>query len=434
MFGSIKMVINSWESFNKISRDELNQLQLLRLRETVNKTYDNTKYFMKKCKKAGVHPADLKSISDLKFFPLTTKEDFRTNYPFDMFAVPLKKLHRIHASSGTTGKSTIVGYTKRDLATWSQLTSRSLQVGGAKKGDRIQISYGYGLFTGGFGTHDGAHRLGCTVIPISSGQTEKQVQILLDLKPNLIAATPSYLLTLADEIDRQNIDISKDIALRSAFVGAEPWTEPMRVEINSRLNLQAINYYGISEIIGPGVASEYLEDLDGPTIWEDHFFPEIINPDTGEVLPDGCFGELVITSLTKEALPLVRYRTKDLTKLLPGTFKTMRRLERFKGRSDDMLIIRGVNVFPSQIEEEILKIPELSAQYQIHVSKKGNLDALEVLVETRMKQSSHKLIAVKETLEANIKNWAGVRVNVSIVAPQSIERSVGKALRVLDLR
>jgi phenylacetate-CoA ligase len=351
-----------------------------------------------------------------------------------MFAVPLNEIHRIHASSGTTGKSTIVGYTKNDLDTWSQLTCRSLKVGGAKKGDCIQISYGYGLFTGGFGTHDGAHKLGCTVIPVSGGQTERQVQLLVDLKPNIIAITPSYLLTIADEIERQNIDVKRDISLKLAFVGAEPWTEAMRSEINFRLNLQAINYYGISEIIGPGVASEYLEDLDGPTIWEDHFYPEIIDPETGEVLPDGEFGELVITSLTKEATPVIRYRTKDLTRLLPGTAKTMRRIERFKGRSDDMLIIRGVNIFPSQVEEEILKIPALSAQYQIHVYKRRNLDELEVWVEPRVEAISTEVQNSKVALEENIKAWTGVRAKVVIRPPASIERSIGKAIRVIDQR
>ena len=428
------MVNLRFDSFNNISKDELRNIQFSRLKLTIKNAYSNLNYFKEKCKKIDIHYDDLKSIDDLTKFPFTTKEDFRSNYPFDMFAVPLNQIHRIHASSGTTGKSTIVGYTKNDLDTWSELTCRSLQVGGAKQGDCIQISYGYGLFTGGFGTHDGAHRLGCTVIPISGGQTERQVQLLVDLKPNIIAVTPSYLLTIADEIEKQNINVKHDLSLKLAFVGAEPWTEAMRTEINLRLNLQAINYYGISEIIGPGVASEYLEDLDGPTIWEDHFYPEIIDPETGEVLPDGELGELVVTSLTKEATPVIRYRTRDLTRLLPGSSKTMRRLERFKGRSDDMLIIRGVNIFPSQIEEEILKIPALSAQYQLHVSKKHNRDDLEILVEPRIEATSDEVRSSKLTLEKSIKAWTGVRAKVSVVPPASIERSIGKAIRVIDTR
>ena len=428
------MVNLRFDAFDKISEDELRNIQFSRLKSTITSAYSNLNYFKEKCERKGLHFDDLKSIDDLNKFPFTTKEDFRSNYPSDMFAVPLNQIHRIHASSGTTGKSTIVGYTKNDLDTWSQLTCRSLEIGGAKKGDCIQISYGYGLFTGGFGTHDGAHKLGCTVIPVSGGQTERQVQLLLDLKPNIIAITPSYLLTIADEIERQNINVKQDLSLELAFVGAEPWTEAMRSEINSRLNLQAINYYGISEIIGPGVASEYLEDLDGPTIWEDHFFPEIIDPKTGEVLPDGEFGELVITSLTKEATPVIRYRTKDLTRLLPGNSKTMRRLERFKGRSDDMLVIRGVNIFPSQVEEEILKIRALSAQYQIHVYKQRNLDELEVWVEPRIEATSKEMQNSKATLEKNIKAWTGVRAKVVIRPQASIERSVGKAIRVIDRR
>ena len=428
------MPSSRFDAFDQISKDELTNIQFTGLKSTITNAYSNLNYFKEKCQKIGLHFDDLKSIHDLSKFPFTTKEDFRSNYPFDMFAVPLNEIHRIHASSGTTGKSTIVGYTKNDLDTWSNLTCRSLKVGGAKKGDCIQISYGYGLFTGGFGTHDGAHKLGCTVIPVSGGQTERQVQLLVDLKPNIIAITPSYLLTIADEIERQNIDVKRDLSLKLAFVGAEPWTEAMRSEINFRLNLQAINYYGISEIIGPGVASEYLEDLDGPTIWEDHFYPEIINPETGEVLPDGEFGELVITSLTKEATPVIRYRTKDLTRLLPGTAKTMRRIERFKGRSDDMLIIRGVNIFPSQVEEEILKIPALSAQYQIHVHKRHNLDELEVWVEPRVEAISTEVQNSKVALEENIKAWTGVRAKVVIRPPASIERSIGKAIRVIDQR
>ena len=428
------MESSRFDGFDKISEDELRNIQFNGLKSTITNAYSNLNYFKEKCEKLDLHLNDLNSIDDLSKFPFTTKEDFRSNYPFDMFAVPLNRIHRIHASSGTTGKSTIVGYTKKDLDTWSQLTCRSLKVGGAKKGDCIQISYGYGLFTGGFGTHDGAHKLGCTVIPVSGGQTERQVQLLVDLKPSIIAITPSYLLTIADEIDRQNIDVKQDLSLKLAFVGAEPWTEAMRSEINYRLNLQAINYYGISEIIGPGVASEYLEDLDGPTIWEDHFYPEIIDPETGKVLPDGEFGELVITSLTKEATPVIRYRTKDLTRLLPGTSKTMRRLERFKGRSDDMLIIRGVNIFPSQVEEEILKLPALSAQYQIHVYKNRNLDELEVWVEPRVDATSKEVQKSKITLEESIKAWTGVRAKVLIRPLASIERSIGKAIRVIDKR
>ena len=422
------------EQIEKISEDELRNLQLERLKKSLSYTYENTEYYKEKCKQFQVHPTDLMSLEDIDKFPFTTKENFRTNYPFGMFAAPMNKIHRIHASSGTTGKPAVVGYTKKDLETWSELTCRSLRAGGAKKGDMIQISYGYGLFTGGFGTHDGAHRLGCTVIPISGGQTERQVQMLVDLKPKIIAVTPSYLLNIADEAERQNINIIKDISLELAFVGAEPWTEAMRREINARLNLKAVNYYGISEIIGPGVASEYLETLDGPTIWEDHFYPEVIDPKTGKVLPSGSWGELVITSLTKEATPVVRYRTRDLTKLNKGTFTKMRRLERFKGRSDDMLIIRGVNLFPSQIEEQILNIPELSGHYQIHLTKINRLDEMKVIAETRATTSLGIEEILKSRLEHNIKSWTGVRVKVSIVPPFTIERVIGKAIRIVDKR
>jgi phenylacetate-CoA ligase len=421
------------EPIEKASVDELRALQLTRMKKSLQHTYDNVAGFRKKCEERQVHPADLKRLEDLKLFPFTTKQDFRTGYPFGMFAVPMDKVVRIHASSGTTGKPAVVGYTANDMDVWANVVARSLRAAGARPGDRVHNAYNYGLFTGGLGSHDGAHKLGCIVIPVSGGQTERQAQLLVDLAPTIIMVTPSYLLNIADEVDRQGIR-KEQLSLRIAMVGAEPWTQAMREEINRRLNLTAIDYYGISEVIGPGVASECIETLDGPTFWEDHFYPEIIDPNTGEVLPDGSHGELVVTSLTKEALPIVRYRTRDLTRLLPGTARPMRRLDRLTGRSDDMLIIRGVNMFPSQVEEQILSLPALAGHYQIEVSRRGTLDDLTICVELRPDAGSADPQDVGKSLAHKIKAHIGVSAAVDVRPSGSIPRSAGKAVRIIDHR
>lgn len=421
------------EAIEKASIDELRALQWDRLRNVLHHAFANCRPFRRKCDEGGIQPGDLGSFEDLANFPFTVKQDFRENYPFGMFSVPLDRVARFHASSGTTGKPAVVGYTARDLETWAGLVARSLRAAGARPGDRVHNAYNYGLFTGGIGSHDGAQALGCAVIPVSGGQTERQVQMLVDLKPTIIMVTPSYLLNIADEFDRQGLSHS-DIALRVALVGAEPWTEAMRSEINRRLNLQAVDYYGISEIIGPGVASECIETLDGPTLWEDHFYPEIIDPDTGAVLPDGEWGELVLTTMTKEALPVIRYRTRDITRLLPGTARPMRRLDRFTGRSDDMMIIRGVNVFPSQIEEQILTIPQLGGHFQIEIYREGALDHLRVNVELRSSDGPAAAAEASRELTRRIKTMIGVSAAVNVVPIGAIERSQGKAVRVVDHR
>jgi phenylacetate-CoA ligase len=421
------------EPIERASVDELRALQWQRLQDVVRRTFENCLPYRRKCEEKGVHPDELRSIEDLHKFPFTLKQDFRENYPFGMFSVPVERLARLHASSGTTGKPAVVGYTAADLQVWSGLVARSLRAAGARPGDRVHNAYNYGLFTGGIGSHDGAHALGCTVIPVSGGHTERQVQILVDLKPTIIMVTPSYLLNIADEFDRQGLSHS-DISLRIAMVGAEPWTEAMRAEINGRLNLQAIDYYGISEIIGPGVASECIETLDGPTLWEDHFYPEIVDPETGAVLPDGEWGELVLTTLTKEALPVIRYRTRDITRLLPGSARPMRRLDRFTGRSDDMMIIRGVNVFPSQIEEQILAVPQLGGHFQIEIFREGALDQLKVNVELRADGGAAAAAEANRELARRIKNIVGVSAAVNVVPIGSIQRSQGKAVRVIDHR
>jgi len=413
--------------------DRLRDLQHARMRHIIRHAYENSPPYQKKCMAAGVHPDDFRNLDDLKKFPFSVKQDFRDHYPYGMFAVPLDRVARIHASSGTTGKPAVVGYTANDLATWSGLVARSLRAAGARAGDRVHNAYNYGLFTGGIGSHDGAQALGVTVIPVSGGQTERQVNLLVDLKPTIIMVTPSYLLNIADEFDRQGRSHA-DIALRVALVGAEPWTEAMRAEINRRLNLQAVDYYGISEIIGPGVACECIETLDGPTLWEDHFYPEIIDPETGEVLPDGQWGELVITTLTKEALPVIRYRTRDITRLLPGTARPMRRLDRFAGRSDDMMIIRGVNVFPSQIEEQILLVPQLGGHFQIEIHREGALDHVTINVELRAGDVSAPAPEVARELGKRIKTMVGISANVNVAPMGAIERSQGKAVRVIDRR
>lgn len=423
------------EPIEKASRDELTALQLERLKWSLNHAYQNSPVYRRKFDEAGVHPDDVKSLADLARFPFTTKQDLRDNYPFGMFAVPQEQISRIHASSGTTGKPTVVGYTAKDIDTWANLVARSIRAAGARRGDKVHISYGYGLFTGGLGAHYGAERAGLTVIPFGGGQTEKQVQLIQDFRPDIIMVTPSYMLSIADEMERQGIDPASS-SLRIGIFGAEPWTNDMRSAIEKRMGIDAVDIYGLSEVIGPGVASECAETKDGPTVWEDHFYPEIIDPVTGELLPDGELGELVFTSLTKEALPIIRYRTRDLTRLLPGTARTMRRMEKITGRSDDMMIIRGVNVFPTQIEELLLKRHALAPHYQIVLTKEGPLDVMTLNVEP-CPESAPDLAALesaKGALAYDIKALIGVSAVVNVLAVNGIERSVGKARRVVDRR
>ena len=426
------------EPIEKASRDELQALQLQRMKWSLQHAYDNVPHYRKKYDAAGVHPSDLKQLSDLARFPFTTKLDLRDTYPYGMIATPMRDVVRIHASSGTTGKPTVVAYTKNDIAMWAGLVARSLRAAGVTADDIILNSYGYGLFTGGLGAHYGGEFLGATVIPMSGGQTEKQVQLIQDFKPTVIMSTPSYVLTIADEMIKQGLKPDGS-SLRVGVFGAEPWTNEMRREIEERLGIDAIDIYGLSEVMGPGVSCECLETKDGPHIWEDHFYPEIINPDTGEVLPDGEMGELVFTSLSKEALPIIRYRTRDLTRLLPGTARPMRRMEKITGRSDDMLIIRGVNVFPTQIEEILLKNPSLCAQYQLQVSREGHLDQLDVYVEVRADLSDSINEARRREIGADVKHHikalVGVTADVHVVETDKVERTlVGKAKRVIDRR
>jgi phenylacetate-CoA ligase len=423
------------EAIETASRDELAALQLERLKWSLNHAYENSPVYRRKFDEAGVHPSQVQSLSDLARFPFTTKKDLRDNYPFGMFAVPMEQVSRIHASSGTTGKPTVVGYTARDIDTWANLVARSVRASGARRGDKVHVSYGYGLFTGGLGAHYGAERAGLTVIPFGGGQTEKQVQLIQDFRPDIIMVTPSYMLAIADEMERQGIDPASS-SLRIGIFGAEPWTNDMRAAIEQRMGITAVDIYGLSEVMGPGVASECAETKDGPTIWEDHFYPEIIDPETGEVLPDGEFGELVFTSLTKEALPIIRYRTRDLTRLLPGTARTMRRMEKITGRSDDMLIIRGVNVFPTQIEELLLKQPVLAPHYQIVLTKEGPMDVMTLNLEPSPESAldGHALDIARKALAYDIKALIGVTAIVNVLEVNSIERSVGKARRVIDNR
>jgi phenylacetate-CoA ligase len=418
------------EPVEKAPLAELRRLQLERLKWSLHHAYEKVPHYRKKFDAAGVKPDDCRTLADLAKFPFTTKADLRETYPFGMFAVPMDKVVRIHASSGTTGKPTVVGYTAKDIDTWSNLMARSIRAAGARPGDKVHVAYGYGLFTGGLGAHYGAERLGLVTIPLSGGMTERQVQLIEDFKPEIIMVTPSYMLAIADEMERQGLDPRKS-SLRIGIFGAEPWTNEMRKSIEARTSLSAIDLYGLSEVMGPGVAQECAETKDGLTIWEDHFFPEIVDPQSGKVLPEGEMGELVFTSLTKEALPVVRYRTRDLTRLLPGTARTMRRMEKITGRSDDMLIIRGVNLFPSQIEELILKQPELAPHYVLELSKDGPLDHLTVLVELAPGAADAGSAA---KLQHNIKSFIGVSTDVRIVPLSSIERSIGKARRVVDKR
>ncbi|OZI74625.1 phenylacetate--CoA ligase PaaK [Bordetella genomosp. 12] len=425
-------------AIERVSTDELQALQLQRLRKTLEHAYAHVGHYRKTFDAAGVHPSDLRVLSDLAKFPTTSKSDLRDNYPFGLFAVPREALVRVHASSGTTGRPTVVGYTQGDIDTWADVVARSIHAAGGRREDTLQNTFGYGLFTGGLGIHYGAERLGCLVIPMSGGQTEKQVQLIRDFSPTIMLATPSYMLTMIDEMERQGMDPSRTSLKRGIF-GAEPWTEAMRREIEGRLGIDAVDIYGLSEVIGPGVACECADSKDGPVIWEDHFYPEIIDPLTGAVLPDGSQGELVFTSLTKEAMPIIRYRTRDLTALLPPTSRSMRRLAKITGRSDDMLIIRGVNVFPTQIEEIILGLPALSAQYQLTISKEGYMDALAVAVEARPEicpgLADRERLRLARELQQRIKDNVGVSTRVSIVPCGHIPASVaGKAKRVVDVR
>ena len=422
------------EPIEQASRDEIAALQLDRLRWSLRHAYDNVAAYRQKFEAAGVRPDDLRQLSDLARFPFTTKQDLREHYPFGMFAVPHENIVRIHASSGTTGKPTVVGYTRRDIDTWSDLMARSIRASGGKPGMKVHVAYGYGLFTGGLGAHYGAERLGCSVIPVSGGMTERQVQLILDFEPDIIMVTPSYMLAILDEFRAKKLDARKS-SLKIGIFGAEPWTNSMRSEIEDSFAMDAVDIYGLSEVMGPGVANECVETKDGLHVWEDHFFPEIIDPRSGKVLADGERGELVFTSLTKEGMPVVRYRTRDLTRLLPGTARSMRRMEKVTGRSDDMMIVRGVNVFPTQIEEQLLRCTGLAPHYQIELRREQRLDVVRLLVEARPSHADEASRAAQAAaLAAHIRNNIGVGVEIVVGDPGNIERSAGKARRVVDLR
>jgi phenylacetate-CoA ligase len=423
------------EPIERASQDELRHLQLERLRWSLQHAYDNVEHYRQRFDEARVHPRDLASLEDLQAFPLLTKEDLRRRYPFGMFAVPRDRIVRIHASSGTTGKPTVCGYTAKDIDTWAGLVARSIRAAGGRPGDIVHVAYGYGLFTGGLGAHYGAERLGCTVVPMSGGQTEKQVQLIQDFRPDIIMVTPSYMLAISEEFRRQGLD-SRSCSLRVGIFGAEPWTEGMRKEIEERMGLDAVDIYGLSEVMGPGVANECIETKDGPVLWEDHFYPEIIDPQSGKVLPDGEMGELVLTSLTKEALPVIRYRTRDRTRLLSPTARSMRRIERIIGRTDDMLIIRGVNVFPSQVEELILAERRLAPHYYLEITREQHLDVLAVHVEMQFdaQPAEHDREAVSRSLAHRLKSYVGISARVVVNPAGTIERSIGKAKRVIDKR
>jgi len=423
------------DAIETASRDELNALQLARLKWSVGHAYRNVEHYRKIFDHAGVHPDDIRQLSDLKSFPFLQKSDLRDHYPFGLYAVPRTQVSRIHASSGTTGRPTVVGYTRKDLETWAGLVARSIHAAGGRPGHIVHIAYGYGLFTGGLGAHYGAERLGCSVVPMSGGQTEKQVQLIIDFQPDVIMVTPSYMLTIAEEFERQGLDAA-GCSLKVGIFGAEPWTASMRGEIETRMGLDAVDIYGLSEVMGPGVASECVESKDGPVVWEDHFLPEIIDPETGVVLPDGEEGELVLTSLTKEALPVIRYRTRDRTRLLPPTARSMRRLARISGRTDDMLIIRGVNVFPSQIEEIILRDRLFEPIYQLEVTREAHVDTLTVHVEWAAEHRSPTMSRedAARLLAHHVKSAVGISVQVNVVGAKSLDRSQGKARRVIDRR
>jgi phenylacetate-CoA ligase len=414
-------------------REQLDALQLERMRWSLQHAYDSVAHYRRAFDAAGVTPQELRTLEDLQHFPLTGKADLRENYPFGMLAVPREQVRRVHASSGTTGQPTVVGYTDRDLTTWADVMARSIRASGGRPGQMLHNAYGYGLFTGGLGAHAGAERLGCTVIPVSGGQTERQVRLINDFRPDIIMVTPSYMLALLDEFERQGID-ARDSSLQVGIFGAEPWTEDMRREVEERSGMHAVDIYGLSEVIGPGVACECVETKDGLHVWEDHFYPEILDPETGRVLPDGEYGELVFTSLTKEAMPIVRYRTRDLTRLLPGTARAMRRIEKISGRSDDMLIVRGVNVFPSQVEELLLRVDGLSPHYQLCLTRPRRLEEMTVRVESRPGVTADERSVLSQRLCAVVKDTIGVTVSCDVVEAGSMPRSEGKAKRVLDLR
>jgi phenylacetate-CoA ligase len=422
------------EPVENASLDELRALQFDRLSWTLQHAYANVPHYRTALDAAGVHPDDVKDLADLAKLPFTTKDTLRQNYPFGMFAVPRQQVVRVHASSGTTGRPTVVGYTRNDLETWATVMARSIRAAGGRPGDIVHIAFGYGLFTGGLGCHDGATKLGCTVIPVSGGMTERQARLIADFEPDIIMATPSYVLSVFDEMERQGID-PRASSLNIGVFGAEPWTDSMRLAIEERAGIHAVDIYGLSEVIGPGVAQECVETKDGPTVWEDHFYPEVIDPETGEVLPDGEPGELVLTSLTKEAMPVIRYRTRDLTRLLPGTARgAMRRIERVTGRSDDMMIIRGVNVFPTQIEELILGEPGLSPHFQCHLGRQGNLDTLTVKVERQASATAEGAAAAAGRVADRVKDLVGISIAVQAAEPNTVERSAGKMRRIVDHR
>ncbi|MFJ6513564.1 phenylacetate--CoA ligase PaaK [Streptomyces sp. NPDC091406] len=421
------------DAAEQLDRGALEALQLERLRSTLRHAYDNVPFYRAAFDRAGLRPEDCRALADLARFPFTVKADLRDNYPFGMFAVPEHEVRRIHASSGTTGRPTVVGYTERDLDTWADVVARSIRAAGGRPGHKVHVAYGYGLFTGGLGAHYGAERLGCTVIPASGGMTARQVRLIQDFRPEIIMITPSYMLTLLDEFERQGVD-PRSTSLKVGIFGAEPWTEEMRREIEERFAIDAVDIYGLSEVMGPGVAQECVETKDGLHIWEDHFYPEVVDPFTGEVLPDGEEGELVFTSLTKEAMPVIRYRTRDLTRLLPGTARTFRRMEKVTGRSDDMVILRGVNLFPTQIEEIVLRTPAVAPHFQLRLTRQGRLDALTVRAEARADATAADREAAALAIAAAVKDGVGVSVGVEIVDPESLERSVGKIRRIVDLR
>ncbi|MET9514568.1 phenylacetate--CoA ligase PaaK [Streptomyces sp. NPDC002994] len=422
------------DAAEELGREELGALQLERLRATLRHAYENVPFYRQSFDKAGLRPDDCRSLADLARFPFTVKTDLRDNYPFGMFAVPESDIRRIHASSGTTGRPTVVGYTERDLDMWADMVARSIRAAGGRPGHKVHVAYGYGLFTGGLGAHYGAERLGCTVIPASGGMTARQVQLIQDFRPEVIMVTPSYMLTLLDEFERQGVDPCTT-SLKVGIFGAEPWTEEMRREIEGRFAIDAVDIYGLSEVIGPGVAQECVETKDGLHIWEDHFFPEVVDPVTGEVLPDGEQGELVFTSLTKEAMPVVRYRTRDLTRLLPGTARPgFRRMEKVTGRTDDMVILRGVNLFPTQIEEIVLRTPGVAPHFQLRLTREGRMDRLTVRAEARAGATGDQRAAAEASIATAVKDGIGVSVGVEIVDPETLERSVGKLKRIEDLR
>jgi phenylacetate-CoA ligase len=421
------------DSGERLDAEALRALQWERLRSSLRHAYENVPFYRASFDKAGVRPDDCRSLADLARFPFTTKADLRENYPYGMFAVPRDRVRRIHASSGTTGRPTVVGYTEGDLSMWADMVARSIRAAGGRPGDIVHVAYGYGLFTGGLGAHYGAERLGCTVVPASGGMTARQVQLIQDLRPRIIMVTPSYMLTLLDEFERQGVD-PRSTSLRAGIFGAEPWTEEMRREIEERFGIDAVDIYGLSEVIGPGVAQECVETKDGLHIWEDHFFPEVVDPFTGEVLPEGEEGELVFTSLTKEAMPVIRYRTRDLTRLLPGTARVFRRMEKITGRSDDMVILRGVNLFPTQIEEIVLRTPGFAPHFQLELTTQGRMDALTVRVEARPDASAQRRAEAAAELVKAVKDTIGVSVRCDVVDPDTLERSVGKLQRLRDLR